>query len=159
MSGRATLLLACWLLTACGAAAATPNDGFGLPPGSFVPADAAAAIAAAPSGYVFVDAPPAPELRSDQSLTAAGWAFVPPRTPCAAIGLVVDRRKVLPGNYGTPRSDVAGTFAEYALFWSGYNFKLPARALGRGRHDVYVVCKGRDGQMLRTPATFTVRVR
>jgi hypothetical protein len=155
----AAALPLCALLASCGHAAASPPE-LTPPPGATIGAsDYPRAFDAVPSGYVFVDTPPNAQLRQDQTLEAKGWAFVPESSPCIAIGLVVDKNRVLVGTYGIARADVAVTYARYTLWWVGYRISEPARTLGRGNHSVYVVCKDGSGHVFRNPATYAVSVR
>jgi hypothetical protein len=155
---RPVAVLAAVLLASCHPAASPPA--LLPPPGATIGAsEERAAFDAVPSGYVFVDIPPAPQLRRDRSLEVKGWAFEPESSPCVAIGLVVDRNRVLAGTYGIQRPDVAYTFWQYTLWWVGYRIAEPGRTLGRGSHSVYVVCKDREGRMFRSPATYAVNVK
>jgi hypothetical protein len=100
------------------------------------------------------------ELGSRDALSVTGWAVDEDTgTPCEAVGIVVDGRRIVRASYGAARLDVAQYFHDPARTNVGYTAQVPASWLGTGRHVAIVVCEGDGGRFRRSPSEIRFAVR
>jgi hypothetical protein len=79
---------------------------------------------------------------SPGTVSAAGWIADPIRlAPGAGLFLLIDggRRERANATYGITRPDVAGTFNDANMLWTGFGFEYRPAGLSAGKHFLQVV--------------------
>jgi phosphoglycerol transferase len=78
-----------------------------------------------------------PTVSLDGQLTLSGWALDQGLKQAAGgVEVLVDDTRIYVAEYGRQRSDVAAYFKEPAYGPSGFSTSIPAKALGRGSHQI-----------------------
>jgi hypothetical protein len=101
-------------------------------------------------------------LRHDAPYRVGGWAIAPaPGAPLRGVCLVLDGaiRTGPTSLYGSPRPDVGAAYDREDAVMSGYEIRIPPRALPPGEHDLRVAAVTGDGSLRLLPQSIRITVR
>jgi hypothetical protein len=87
-------------------------------------------------------------VQTNRPITMNGWA-VDKQAQRAGAGVIIDvdnGRYNIPALYGLPREDVAYQYRDARYRFSGFEAELPAYALSKGLHTLFVKVVAADGQ-------------